>query len=68
MSADIKLSKAQIRKIIMSGRNLGALLSKFAGPLIKTAKPLVTKILPTLGLSAAMSGIDGLIQKKKNTW
>ena len=31
MSADIKLSKAQIKKIIMSGGNLGALLSKFAG-------------------------------------
>ena len=31
LSADIKLSKAQIKKIIMSGGNLGALLSKFAG-------------------------------------
>ena len=29
MSSDIKLSKAQTKKIIMSGGNLGALLSKF---------------------------------------
>ena len=64
MSSDVKLSKAQIKKIIMSGGNLGALLSKFAVPLMKIAKPLVTEILPTLGLSAAMSGIDGLSQRK----
>ena len=35
MSADIKLSKAQISKIIQSGGFLGSLLSKLAGPLIK---------------------------------
>ena len=64
MSSDMKLSKAQIKKIIMSGGNLGALLSKFAGPLMKIARPLVTKLLPTLGLTAAMSGIDGAIQQK----
>ena len=61
------MSKAQIKKIIMSGGNLGALLSKFAGPLMKIAKPLVTKVLPTLGLKAAVSDIDRAIQKK-NTW
>ena len=59
MSSDIKLSKAQIEKIIVSGGNLGGILSKFAGPLMKTAKTLVTKVLPTLRLAAAMSGIDG---------
>ena len=64
MSSDIKLSKAQIKKIIMSGGILGALLSKFAGPLMIIAKELVTKVLPTLGSTAAMSGIDGAIQKK----
>ena len=42
----------------MSGGNLGALLSKFIGPLTKIAKTLVTKIIPTLALSTAISGID----------
>ena len=32
MSIDLKLSKAQISKIIQSGRFLGSLLSKLAGP------------------------------------
>ena len=32
MSTDIKLSKSQISKIIQSGRFLGSLLSKLAGP------------------------------------
>ena len=35
MSIDLKLSKAQITKIIKSGGFLGSLLSKLAGPLIK---------------------------------
>ena len=35
MSADIKLSKAQISKIIQSGGFLGSLLSKTDGPLMK---------------------------------
>ena len=37
MSTDLKLSKAQISKIIQSGGFLGSLLSKLAGPLIKIA-------------------------------
>ena len=40
MSADIKLSKAQISKMIQSGGFLGSLLSKLAGPLMKVAIPL----------------------------
>ena len=64
-SADIKLSKAQINKRIMAGGALGSILGKLAGPLLKIATPLATKILPVLGLSAAMSDIDGAIQKKK---
>ena len=63
MSSDIKLSKAQIKKIIMSGGALGSLLSKFIVPFTKVAKPLITKVLPTLGLSAAISGTDGAIKK-----
>ena len=37
MLADLKLSKAQISKIIQSGGFLGSLLSKLAGPLMKVA-------------------------------
>ena len=40
MSTDLKLSKAQIFKIIQSGGFLGSLLSKLSGPLIKVAVSL----------------------------
>ena len=36
-STDIKLSKAQINKIIQSGGFLGSLLNKLVGPLMKVA-------------------------------
>ena len=42
---DIKLSKAQIKKIIQSEGFLGKLLSKLAGPLIKVAMPLAKNVL-----------------------
>ena len=61
---DIKLSKAQIKKIIQSGGFLGNLLCILAGPLIKVALPLAKNVLAALGLTAAMSAIDGSIQKK----
>ena len=64
MSTDLKLSKAQISKIIQSGGFLGSLLSKLAGPLIKVAVPLAKNILPPLGITAAVSAIDAGIQKK----
>ena len=41
MSTDLKLFKAQISKIIISGGFLGSLLSKLIGPLIKVALSLV---------------------------
>ena len=41
MSTDLKLSKAQISKIIISGGFSGSLLSKLIDPLIKVAFPLV---------------------------
>ena len=63
-ATDIKLSKAQIEKIIQSGGFLGKLLSKLAGPLMKVALPLAKNSLARLGLTAAMSAIDGSIQKK----
>ena len=66
MSTDLKLSKAQINKIIQSGGFLGSLLSKLAGPLMKVAIPLAKNVLAPLGITAAASAIDAGIQKKKN--
>ena len=64
LATDIKLSKTQIKKIIQSGGFLGKLLSKLAGPLMKVAMPLAKNVLAPLGLTVAMSAIDGSIQKK----
>ena len=64
LATDIKLSKAQIKKLIQSGGFLGKLLSKLAGSLMKVAMPLAKNALAPLGLTAAMSAIDGSIQKK----
>ena len=63
MSTDIKLSKAQIFKIIQSGGFLGSLLSKLAGPLMKVAVLLANNIQAPLGITAA-AAIDAGIQKK----
>ena len=64
MPIDIKLSKAQISKIIPSGGFLGSLFSKSAGPLMKVAVPIAKNILAPLGITAAASPIDTGIQKK----
>ena len=64
MSTDLKLSKAQISKIIQSGGFLGSLLSKLAGPLMKVAILLAKNVLAPLGITAATSAIDAGIQKK----
>ena len=64
LATDIKLSKAQIKKLIQSGGFLGKLLSKLAGPLMKVALKLAKNVLAPLGLTAAMFAIDGSIQKK----
>ena len=64
MSTDIKLSKAQISKIIQSGGFLGSLLSKLADPSMKVAVPLGKNILAPLGIPAAASANDTRIQKK----
>ena len=63
-ATDIKLSKAQIKKLIQSGGFLGKLISKLAAPLMKVALPLAKNVLAPLGLAASMSAIDGSIQKK----
>ena len=68
MSTDIKLSKAQISKIIQSVGFLGKIL----GPLLKTGlpltknviKPLAKSVLMPLGLTAATSAADAGILKK----
>ena len=64
MSTDLKLSKAQISKIIQSGGFLGSLLSKLAGPLMKVAVPLAKNTSAPLGITATASAIDAAIQKK----
>ena len=67
ISTNLKLSKAQISKIIQSGGVLGSLLGKLAGPLMKVAIPLVKNVLAPLGITAAASAIDAGIQKIKNS-
>ena len=68
LSADIKLSKTQLSKMIQLGGFLGRLL----GPLLKTglpliknvSKPLAKNLLILLGLPAAASAADAGIHKK----
>ena len=68
MSTDLKLSKAQISKIIQSGGFLGRLLDpllKTGLPLMKNViKPLAKSVLIPLGLTAAASAADAGIHKK----
>ena len=64
MATDIKLSKAQIKKLIQSGEFLGKLLSKLVSSLMKVVLPFAKNVLAPLGLTAAMSAIDGSIQEK----
>ena len=64
MSTDIKLSKAQINKLIKEGGALGSILGSFLTKLIKPAISLGKNILAPLGLSAAMSATDAAINKK----
>ena len=67
-SIDIKLSKTQLSKMILSGGFLGRLL----GPLLKTGlpliknviKPLAKSVLIPLGLTATASAADAGIHKK----
>ena len=64
MSTDLKLSKAQISKMIQSGGFLRSLLSKLDGPLMKVATPLAKTVLAPLETTAAASAIDAGIKKK----
>ena len=64
LSTDVKFSKTQLLKMSQSGGFLGNLLSKLAGLLTKVAMPLAKNVLAPLGLTAAMSAIDGNIKKR----
>ena len=72
LSADIKLSKSQLSKMIQSGAFLGRLL----GPLLKTGLPLIKNVIKTLaksvlipfGLTAAALAADAGIQKNIRDW
>ena len=64
MSTDLKVSRAEIFKIIQSAGFLGSLLSKLAGPLMKVAVPLAKNILAPLGNTTGAPVIDAGIQKK----
>ena len=58
MPIDLKLSKAQISKIIQFGGVLGSLLSKLTGLLMKVAISLAKNVLEPLGITSAASAID----------
>ena len=68
MPTDLKLSKAEISKMVQSGGFLGILLDpslKTGLPLIKNViKPLAKSVLIALGLTAAASAADAGIHKK----
>ena len=68
LSANIKLSKTRLSKMIQSGRFLGILLSpllKTGLPLIKSViKPLAKSVLVPFGLTVAASAADAGIHKK----
>ena len=71
LSADIKLSKTQLFKMLQSGEFLGRLLS----PLLKTGLPLITNVIKPLAknvliplrlTAAAAAAADVGIHKKKS--
>ena len=68
LSADIKLSKTQLSKMIQSGKFLSRLfgpLLKIVLPLMKNIiKPLAKSVLIPLGLTAAASAAYAAIHKK----
>ena len=61
MSTDVKLSKAQINKLIKERGALESILARFLPKLIKPALSLGKNILATLGVSATMSATDAAI-------
>ena len=68
MSTDLKISKAQISKIIQSGEFLESLLSKLGGPLMKVSIPFSKKCFSTK--KELQLPLQQLLQefRKKNVW
>ena len=64
ISTYLKLSKAQISKLIQFGEFLGPFLRKLASLLMKVAILLAKNVLAVLGITAPASAIDTGIQKK----
>ena len=64
MSTGVKLSEAQISKLVPSGGVLGLLLSKLAGPLMNVTIHLAKNVLAPLGITAAASVTDAENPKK----
>ena len=62
LSSDIKLSKAQISKIIQSGGFIGELLNKI-GPSMKVAVALAENILAPLGITADLQKMQEFKRK-----
>ena len=68
LSADIKLSKTHLSKMIQSG----GFLSRLLNPLLKSGLPLISNVIKPLakivliplGLTAAVSAADARIHKK----
>ena len=69
MSTNLKLSKAQISKIIQSGGFLGSLLSKLAGPLMKVAIPVAKKSFsPIISNSSCSSNLCRNSKENTRFW
>ena len=66
MSTNLKLSRAQISKILQSGGLLGSLLRKLASPLMKVAISFAKNVLAPLGITAAASTFVAGIQKNNS--
>ena len=64
MSTDIKLSKAQISKIIQSGGFLGKIL----GSLLKTGLPLLKSVIKPLGLLGLTACSCYILQLSNRCW
>ena len=60
LSADIKLSKTQLSKMIQSGEFLGKLL----GPLLKTGLPLIKNVIKPLAKSVLIPPMKLMILLK----
>ena len=61
MSANMKLSKLQIRKMVQTGGFSGRLLGRFLSKLIKRATSVEKNILPPLGLLVVINVVINVV-------